>query len=107
MSKNIPRSAPLQRVVAIEITDPAEIAAAEEEFRRDRQLRQTNGGTTPAEALRLCQRLSVEARLSLVRDLASTLPADQQGHLIAHLMTQASPDVLRALDAERARLNGQ
>jgi hypothetical protein len=109
MSKNLPRVAPLQRIVGIPITDPAEIAAAEEEFKRERrQQRACEAAGVPADLMSWTRQLSVEGRLALIRELLVTLSAEQQGDLIAQVVAQASNGVLEKLDLElRQRLNGQ
>lgn len=68
------RVAPLQRVEALPITDPAEIAAIEARIaewkRRQHDLPHTNGEQpTPAGVLRWCDALTEEERLEVAVNL--------------------------------------
>ena len=110
------RIAPLQRVVAEPITDPAEQATLDELRRRERDnvpLQPTQLATRGAESaaisqvLDLSQHLSAEERVSLLARLAADVPAERQLELLAQMMSQLSPAALQSLEEELAARLGK
>jgi hypothetical protein len=107
-----PRIAPLQRVVAEPITDPAEQATL------DACRKQQQGGSSagrlrtngrlkagPARVLELCRRLPAQERPALLARLASQLDPEVQLECLAPLLAALPPALLRQLEEElRPRL---
>src|SRR5437016_1066459 len=99
--------APLQRVVAETVTDPAELAAMDEWRLRQREatsaVRLRENGRMkagPSRVLKLCRRLPAEERLALLTRLAAQLPADAQLDCLAQLLADLPTDLLRQLEGE-------
>jgi hypothetical protein len=92
------RIAPLQKVKAVPITDPAEQAAIDEIRRRTRQV--------AAGLVRLYRQLPEGERAPLIARLASELTDDAQLELVAELAAKLPAAVLPALEEElQARLD--
>src|SRR4051812_14409108 len=105
-----PRVAPLQRVVAEPITDPAEQAALDEQRRRVRNgqpqpSEDASGATPPASASRLLElsrQLPAAERGALLARLGAELPAEQQLELLARVLARLAPEALHPLAGELA-----
>jgi hypothetical protein len=111
MAKNTSRLrvAPLQRVVAEPITDPAEQAALDVQRRRARDnglLLPTEDGTAtppPAAASRLLElsrRLPAEQRVALLARVSAALPVEQQFMILAQALAPLVSECLHALEGE-------
>jgi hypothetical protein len=112
MSKNasLPyHIAPLQRVVAEEITDPAEQQALDELRRRLQQEAQAmpalgSNPTLPSvlasRVVDLCRQLPAAERGPLLARLGAELSADQQGALLAQVVAQLPAAALQPLEGE-------
>jgi hypothetical protein len=111
------RVAPLQRVVAEPITDPAELAALDEQRRRARENGEV-GATESASAapqsgiaarvVDLWRQLSPAERGSLLARLGGELPTEQQMELLAQVLAQLGPESLPLLEGElTARLGAR
>jgi hypothetical protein len=101
--------APLQRVVAEAITDPAEQQALDEFRRRlrDRVVHtpspESMEAPQPALVTRvvdLCSQLPETARGTLLVRLQSELSAEQQFHLLADVVAQLPASTLQSLETE-------
>lgn|ERR1043166_3669724 len=76
-----PRVAPLVRVVATEITDPAERAALDEAHRRARERRLARKGSRPASPLRILPLMRVVAtEITDPAEIAALLEASRRAH---------------------------
>jgi DNA-directed RNA polymerase specialized sigma24 family protein len=118
MAKNAPpfRVAPLQKVVAEPIIDPAEQSALDELRRREQAAAEppltpaTANGPEPGvatRALQLAQQLSARERALLLAELATGLPPERQLELLARVLSHLSPEVLPALEEELAARLGR
>src|SRR5438128_6842717 len=87
--------APLQRIVAEEITDPAEIAA-EEEARK----RRVEAKEAAARLLARCQRLSSEKLRAVLASVASRLGPLYQWDFLEDMARRLPADQLRQVDEE-------
>ena len=101
------RIAPLQRVLAESITDPAEQAALDAlQQRKSKKMaanRTAENGQIkagPARVLGLCRQLDGEERLQLLTKLASQSSAEAQLECLAHLLVELSPSLLRQVEEE-------
>jgi hypothetical protein len=126
------RIAPLQRIAADPITDPAERAALDEQRKRPAQTWSAAGvdadlpsdaqdtaaeGLPPAqqptaapvtEVLQRIEQFPAQQQLLLLMKLTGQLPADGRRALAEQLMGQLPADVLKLLEERlRARLNGE
>lgn len=105
------RIAPLQRVVAEPITDPAERAALDEACKRpqeDAPVVRVRGigrkNSASSRVLELCRRLPELERSALLMRLATRTP-EAQLECLAHLLAVLPPDLLRQLEEDlRPRL---
>ncbi len=105
------RIAPLQRVVAEPITDPAERAvldAARKRQQEDSPVVRVRGNgrrkAAPSRVLELCRRLPEPERRALLTRLAAQAP-EAQLECLAHLLAVLPPDLLRQLEKDlRPRL---
>jgi hypothetical protein len=103
-----PHFAPLQRVVAEPITDPAEQAAIDELRRRLRDeneavVRHEVGAPLAkgaARVLHLCRQLPAKERLALLTQLTSQLSSDGQLELLERLLVRLPPKALKRLEEE-------
>jgi len=110
MAKKAPRPlriAPLQRVVAEPITDPAEQAALDALHQRQSKRMAAyptadNGQIKagPARVLGLCRQLGGEERLQLLTKLASQSSAESQLECLAHLLVELPPSLLHQVEEE-------
>jgi hypothetical protein len=101
--------APLQRVVAEEITDPAEQQALDELRRRLRQDAQPTpaSGSIPilpsvlvSRVVALCRQLPAAERGPLLARLGAELSAEQQDALLAQVVAQLPAAALQPLEGE-------
>jgi|SRR5437870_273164 len=95
--KRIP-TAPLQKLEAVPVTDPAELAALEEAVARNRQVDQA----TVAEVVEQIRQLPAAKRLRVTIQLAASLTADERFQLLERLLAELPDDVHHRL-AERLR----
>jgi hypothetical protein len=86
------RITPMQRVKAVPVTDPAELAALDEMRRRMR--------TVTAGLTRLYLQLPEAERSPLIARLASELTDDAQLELVAELAAKLPAAILPALEEE-------
>jgi hypothetical protein len=100
-----PHFAPLRRLAAEPVTDPAEQAALDEQRKRQqgagpRSLTRGGAGGPAARVLDLCRQLPAEDWLPLLSRLAAQLSPDQRLELLAHLLSHLPPDALRQVEGE-------
>lgn len=100
--------APLQRVVAEPITDPAEQRALDELCKKSRPRTESalctessaKGPKKVARTLDLCSHLSAQELCMLVAQLAAQLSADGQQEVLASILVQLSSKAIRQLEQE-------
>jgi uncharacterized tellurite resistance protein B-like protein len=95
--KRIP-TAPLQKLEAVPVTDPAELAALEEAVARNRQVDQA----TVAEVVERIRQLPAAKRLRATIQLAALLTTDERFQLVKQVLADLPEDVHHRL-AERLR----
>jgi hypothetical protein len=95
------RIAPLQRLAAEPITDPAEQAALDEQRKRSAERRpavRTRGGAPSPDSITFTELV----------DLVQQLPVDDRLLLVEHLLGQLPTDALRHLEEQlRGQLGGE
>jgi hypothetical protein len=105
------RLAPLQKVLAEPVTDPAEQVELDEQRHREPNVARTRGTVrssetaAPSAVAELCRQLPAEDRSSLLVRMAALLSPEAQLDLIEQLATGFPADIARQLEEElRARL---
>ena len=99
------RIAPLRKVQAEVVTDPAEQAEFDEERRRQPNVALTLGAAASLAIVELCRQLPTEERSSLLRQMAAGLSPEAQLDLLEELAADLPADLARRLEEQlRARL---
>jgi hypothetical protein len=106
-----PRIAPLRKVQAELVTDPAEQAELDQQRNRQPDVVRTRGSVrlsepeSPSPVVELSRKLPAEERQSLIMRMVAGLSPEMQFHLLEQLAAQLPADVVRQLEEElQARL---